>query len=549
MRTKFFITGFLCLLLSGYALAQNLQKKVSLEVREATLPQVLQKIEQKYPFRFSYMNNALPAKKKYSVEIKEKPLAEVLDVLLSGTDLGYRESNGQVIIKKGFPKSTPKASTLQKLPPATPENKPKPAVKASTSQAPTPEPKGNTSASQLKTETTPANTPAEQPAPTSNTTVTADSNATTETTPKTATAEQKPSFLEKLKNIKLDRKNEASPADTTEIKPTHFGIIYPISTNGTQANQYVNGVSAHLLIGTAKGLETVDFTGLASIQKSYVNGAQFSGFMNIVQNKPEHRNLAFVRNGGSAMKGAQFAGFMNIANGEVKGTQFAGFMNLAQDVKGVQGAGFLNRAQTVHGTQMAGFMNIARNVKGSQIGVFNIADSISGVPIGIFNFVKHGGYKRAEFYTADDFDANFTYKLGVQKFYSMIALAAELEDEKRWAYGFGFGAEWPISKLLKLNTDLMSYNVIEESYENFPDGFLEADQLNLLNKFRLLGTLQFAKHLALFGGPTYNVMVSQYEAPGSDKIGSGLVSKTIYDHTAGITNVKMWIGFNAGLRF
>ncbi|MGV3586134.1 MAG: FecR domain-containing protein [Adhaeribacter sp.] len=523
MRTKFFITGLLCLLFSGYALAQSLQKKVTLEVREATLPQVLHKIEQQYAFRFSYMNNALPAKKKYSIAIKEKPLAEVLDVLLSDTDLGYRESNGQVIIKKGFLKSTPKASTVKNLPAATPENKPKPAVKATTSQAPPVESKGNNSTSQKQAETTPAtnaNTPAEQPATTdNNATSTADNSAATENTLETATGEQKPSFLEKLKNIKLNRKNEEAPADTTEVKPTHFGIIYPISTNGPQANQYVNAFSAHLLIGTAKGLETVDFTGLASIQKSYVNGAQFSGLMNIVQNKPEHKDLAFARNGGSAVKGAQFAGFMNIANGEVKGGQFAGFMN------------------------------IARNVKGSQIGVFNIADSISGVPIGIFNFVKHGGYKRAEFYMADDFDANFTYKLGVQKFYSMIALAAELENEKRWAYGFGFGAEWPISKLLKLNTDLISYNVIEESYENFPDGFLEADQLNLLNKFRLLGTLQLAKHLALFGGPTYNVMVSQYEAPGSDKIGSGLVSKTIYDHTAGITNVKMWIGFNAGLRF
>jgi hypothetical protein len=138
----------------------------------------------------------------------------------------------------------------------------------------------------------------------------------------------------------------------------------------------------------------------------------------------------------------------------------------------------------------------------------------------------------------------------VQKFYSMIALGAQLEDEKRWGYGFGFGAEWPVSKLLKVNTDLMSYNVIEESYEDFPDGFIEADALNLLNKFRLLGTVQLARHLALFGGPTYNVMVSRYQAPGTDKVGSGLVSKTFFDRTAANgTNVKMWIGFNAGLRF
>src|SRR6476620_5828218 len=123
MRTlKFFITGLLCLAFSvGVVLAQNLNTKISIKVKDATLPQVLQQIQKKYGYRFSYLNNELPPKARFSAEIKNKPFAEVLDVLLEKTDLGYKQSNGQIIIKKGFPKNKPKTTTFQKLAPSLPE--------------------------------------------------------------------------------------------------------------------------------------------------------------------------------------------------------------------------------------------------------------------------------------------------------------------------------------------------------------------------------------------------------------------------------------------
>src|SRR5688572_10576794 len=118
MRTlKFFITGFLCLSFSvGMGLAQNLNTKISIKVQDATLPQVLQQLQKKYGYRFSYLNNELPARSKFTAEIKNKSFSEVLDVLLEKTDLGYKQSNGQIIIKKGFPKNKPKTTTFQKVP-------------------------------------------------------------------------------------------------------------------------------------------------------------------------------------------------------------------------------------------------------------------------------------------------------------------------------------------------------------------------------------------------------------------------------------------------
>src|SRR5688572_20979501 len=118
MRTpKFFIKGILCLTFSLQTLfAQSLNTKISIKVNDATLPQVLQQIQKKYGYRFSYLNNELPANSRFSAEIKNKSFAEVLDVLLEKTDLGYKQSNGQIIIKKGFPKNKPKATSIQKVP-------------------------------------------------------------------------------------------------------------------------------------------------------------------------------------------------------------------------------------------------------------------------------------------------------------------------------------------------------------------------------------------------------------------------------------------------
>jgi len=338
--------------------------------------------------------------------------------------------------------------------------------------------------------------------------------------------------------------------DSLEIRPFHAGFIYPLSTNGNRANEYVNKLSLHALVGTAAGSQGVEFAGFGNIDKKYVRGFQFAGFFNLVGNPAKLTASSDSVAKRLSLQGGQFAGFLNVANGDSKGAQFAGFLNSTKNITGVQGAGFLNVAKDVHGVQMAGFLNKAKKVKGAQLGIINIADTVDGVAVGVLSIVKKGGYRHAEFYAADDFNANFTYKIGVPRFYTMLALGAELDDKKRWGYGAGFGSEWKLYKSLRLNTDIISYYVVEDSYENFPDGLFEDYEVNLLNKFRLLGTLQLGRHFALFGGPTFNVMVSQYQEPGEAEVGSTLPKNTFYNKTGfDGTNVKMGIGFNAGIRF
>lgn len=593
MRTlKFFITGILCLAFSiQLIVAQSLDTKISIRVKDATLPQVLQQIQKKYGYRFSYLNNELPAKQRFSAEIKNKPFAEVLDVLLEKTDLGYKQSNGQIILKKGFPKSKPKTTTFQKITPPAPE---KTLAKTPAKPAETKTPK--TEASKPQPVAAAGEAPNRQPeiiaekpgpAPVQTAAVGEVRNAfpADENVRDTLTVfkmeGRKETIFDKLAALRLKNEKQAEKSDSTLINSFHLGFTYPLSTNGTQAYKYVNRISAHALVGTSAGLEGLELAGFGNVEKSYVSGVQFAGFFNIARNSAELTTLAQNRNQGYTLDGAQFAGFFNLANGNAKGAQLAGYMNiaaghmngaqlagflnigkqvnglqaagymnLAKNVEGAQLAGFLNIADTVAGVQASGFLNVAKTVYGPQIAVINVADSVTGVPIGLFTFVRKGGYKHAEFYVADDFDANFAFKLGVPRLHTFVALGAEVDGEKRWGYGFGIGSEWNTSRFFKINTDLMAYQVIEASYEKFPDEFLESDYLNLLSKFRLLGTLQLARHFSLFAGPTLNVAVSQYQAPGSDEVGSTLPNKTFYDRTFNQeTNVKIGFGFNAGLRF
>ena len=190
-------------------------------------------------------------------------------------------------------------------------------------------------------------------------------------------------------------------------------------------------------------------------------------------------------------------------------------------------------------------MNKARHVQGSQIGIINIADSVSGgVPIGLFNFVKKG-YRRFEVYGGEDFEVNLNFKIGVRKFYSLLALGVELDGNER----SGFGSEWVLSQRFHLNTDLLSYYVNESSFKNYFDDFFEDQYINNLNKVRVLASVQLDRRLILFGGSTYHVFVSRYQENPEGSLGSNLVENTFFDQTNRKTNVKMWIGFNAGIRF
>ncbi len=365
----------------------------------------------------------------------------------------------------------------------------------------------------------------------------------------------------------VHEKVKADESNAEEIKPLHIGFIFPLSSNFIKAPEYTNHLSFHALVGVSKGLEGVEVSGFGNVTKQSVKGSQIAGFFNVTGGAVEGVQAAgFTNISRGSVRGAQFAGFINIGsdsaystsfagfgnirNGYVKGGQFAGFINTAEDIKGVQAAGFINTAKDVHGTQLAGFINKARKVKGVQIGVINFADTVDGISLGIFNFVKHG-YRRLEFFGTEAFHANVAFKIGVPKFYTIIAGGAKFQEDFTWGYGFGFGSQFNMSDSWKLSLDLTSNQVMEgqDRHLTFDKGryYFNSNYLNINNNLKVGFDKVFHRYFAITFGPTFNVMVSKRENILHGEH-STFAPYYIFNRTSANNNVKMWPGFFVGVR-
>jgi hypothetical protein len=396
---------------------------------------------------------------------------------------------------------------------------------------------------------------------------------------------------------------------TSYIKrPFQVSFVAPLSSNGLEAGKVVNTVSLNIISGYAAGLEGVEFAGVLNMENDYVKGAQFAGvgnlvkknvtgaqfagvfningdtihggqfagFVNVAARATEAAQFAgFANMTGSAMKGAQFAGFANVSKGitgpqaagfanvvggDVKGgqaagfanvnkgttagPQFAGFLNYSgKNAKSAQFAGFSNITNGEHtGVQVSGFLNFAHRLKGVQIGFINVADTVDGVQIGFLSIARKG-YRRLEIWGSEALTANIAFKMGSRQFYNIFAVGAQtFGDEFRWGWGYGFGSELRLSQGLALNIDAIAYHINEDE--------VFTDDLNLLNILRANLGVRLAGHTYLFAGPTFSVMVSNNASGDSGKLGSGIAPSWVsYNETHRDTNVKMWPGFNVGIRF
>lgn len=170
-----------------------------------------------------------------------------------------------------------------------------------------------------------------------------------------------------------------SYAQEKEQRLVHLGIIYPLSTNGSDATNYINNFSLHLIGGLSGGETGACISGFGHVTRGQMVGAQISGFGNVVTGDAQGASVAGFGTVHNDIKGAQVAGFGNVAV-SVKGVQYAGFGNICSDAEGVQAAGFINVNRRMKGIQGAGFMNITRQSEGVQgAGFINVNGDVKGV--------------------------------------------------------------------------------------------------------------------------------------------------------------------------
>ena len=80
------------------------QDRITINLQSAELKTALKLIEEKTIFRFLYNDIVISSNQKVSINVVNKPVSEVLDIILNSTNLTYRilENNLVVITKKDF---------------------------------------------------------------------------------------------------------------------------------------------------------------------------------------------------------------------------------------------------------------------------------------------------------------------------------------------------------------------------------------------------------------------------------------------------------------
>lgn len=345
---------------------------------------------------------------------------------------------------------------------------------------------------------------------------------------------------------------KAQDDNSSPTSPAQVTFLYPLGTEGKSSLLSSYHFSLNMLWGITGGISGAEIGGLLNQTKGAVTGAQFGGLGNLVSDKVSGVQFSGIINTSAKLQGAQFGGLANMANSGIDaedevstGVQVAGILNLeANSMKGAQ-LGLINITKNnIKGAQIGGLFNKAATVSGVQIGLINMADTVEkGVQIGLLNLVKHGMYTAIEVEANESFYANATYKLGTRRFYSIVTVGFKTQNKTEfWAPGFGFGTYFPVGNITGINIDALTYHVNEGEWWTSKE--------NSLHKLKINCSFQVAPKLALFAGFSMNLQVSSIkDAEGRP---SGSLLKTpgaFYDKVNTDTYLKLYPGFNAGIRF
>jgi len=384
--------------------------------------------------------------------------------------------------------------------------------------------------------------------------------------------------------------------NSNDVRPAQLTVNYPLGTNGISSYKYDNGLSVNLFVGLNGGVKGAEFGGLGNINLSDVYGAQFGGLFNVVKGDVSGAQFGGLSNivvgdaagfqgsgllnvntgsfngiqvGGlvNANKGnmsnLQIGGLANANYGNAKGLQIAGLVNTnfnkpdTVDTKLVQISGVLNQnASAMTGTQITGILNVASDsICGAQIGLINIANKMKGtqiglvnlvvsdssevVPIGLINFVN-GGLFELELSTTEYFHTNLSYKMGVERFYTILKVGLSFAGNKAvYSYGAGLGRYFNINDKNKVSLDV--------SCNNLSEYFLMSSSLDLLNKLDISYKHYFTDNIGAFIGPSFNVYLSKDFGYGEQPLINPLYTFSAQKYN----NIYLynWVGVNAGISF
>jgi hypothetical protein len=202
----------------------------------------------------------------------------------------------------------------------------------------------------------------------------------------------------------------------------------------------------------------------------------------------------------SALCGAQLSGVVNVVAGSMRGAQLAGAANVASTVSGAQLAGAVNVASAdVSGAQVSPINVAAGRVKGAQIGIINYAED-ADFQLGLVNVDVRGRFRIAWWGKAETGLLLAGIKHGTAHVHYIYGVGVRAVDASRVWGAFGIGLHTPTAHhRLFVDTDLINQQELV-----FTSGLRrEISELRAVLGYSVL------PEVALFAGPTFNVLVAQ----------------------------------------
>ena len=341
-------------------------------------------------------------------------------------------------------------------------------------------------------------------------------------------------------------------------RPFQISVVPGLSTHGQLSSQVVNAFSLNVFGGYTAGTNGVEIGGLFNIDKKEVKYFQAAGLFNSVGGQMKGMQVAGINNlVQDNVTGMQAAGINNFVTGKMTGFQVGGIYNHVSDsVKGVQIAGVGNFSkEKVSGVQIAGVSNISnREMNGVQIaGVVNYTKKLKGLQIGLINIADtSAGYSIGliniiiKGYHKLSFSANEIQNFSAAFKTGNSKLYSILQAGMNASDSnkvYSFG--YGLGSELNLNKrKTISINP-EASCQYLYLG--SWDYTNLLNRFNLNLNVKLGKYVSLFAGPSYSVYITDQNVKFSGYRSPIPPSK--YNTTKYSDKVTGWFGWNAGINF
>lgn len=333
--------------------------------------------------------------------------------------------------------------------------------------------------------------------------------------------------------------------------PVQTSFVPGLGSHGLMSGQIVNNFSLNVLGGYSAGVNGVEVGGLFNLNKQDAKYVQVGGLFNTVGGDFSGSQTAGLVNVVyKNFNGVQVGGLFNRVSDTVRGLQVGGIMNTARTVSGLQVGGIVNHVNnkvngaqvagianivgsTANGFQIAGVLNKARVLNGVHIAPVNIADTLNGCAIGLLTIAKNG-YHQVGVYTDENYTTQAFFKTGNKALYTKLLGGINFTNaDTYYSYGLGLGHEFEIGKQSILATEIGSELLSSPAWHN----------LHQLHRVSILVDLPISGKARVFFGPSVNLYDQEHNNTAAEQ--SAVVKNQIALTGIG-RNFKMWAGWTVG---